>query len=106
MSQTKKDVLGIVKRARQRVHCSDPECGWKGQIGVEAPLGKCPQCEKARLRGPADIGRPAISEDERRVEIRAFVLPSTLAWLERKARGGSAGPHAASLLDELASRKR
>lgn len=91
---------------QRRVHCT--ECDWSGKRGAEEvasakTLDPCPQCGAKVVAGSGQVGRPALAADKKKVEVRPFVLPSTLVELERV---GDVGMSAAQVLDEWAASRR
>jgi hypothetical protein len=80
MSKKKTPEPEPVSVVRIRLRC--PSCGWKGQRVATEDLGICPveNCGEP-LDGPAPTGRPPLPVEMRRVEVRAYVMPSTLEAL-------------------------
>lgn len=94
----------------RRLHCSNPECGWSGKRAVTGSSPKklginmdpCPLCDSSVVLGSGRRG-PAARPEERRVELRVWVLPATMEKLEGS--GGVATKEGALVLDNWASRR-
>ena len=69
--------------ARVTVHCTSTSCGWSTQRRRETALERpCLRCGAEVRLAEANAGRPRLPEDQRRVLLRAWVLPATLEWCE------------------------
>lgn len=90
-----------VDTARVTVHCTSASCGWSTQRRRETALERpCLRCGAEVRLVDVGAGRPRLPEDQRRVLLRAWVLPATISWLD------DLGLTPAEYLDESAARHR